>query len=170
MATPDADAEERRQRLRSLLRKAAAEPAARDPEGIVDTALAFAGKLRTHDAAPLDRERLDEVAMLAELVADQDWQAPPALEPRVLVALSHFSDGCEGRNGLRPEQAADLTRLLAEDLRDELAGFREFTSQRAKLRRRRLGDASRRQDLLVQRRRRIRARIQGRRWGRARPS
>ena len=167
MPTPDIQAEARRQELRSLLRKGSAEPAARDPERIVDTALAFVGKLRAQHNAPLDRKRLDEVAALAGLVADEDWQVPPSLEPRVLVALSHFADGCESRNEVRPEQAADLVRLLAEDLREELNGFRAFTSQRAKLGRRRAGDGSERRDLLALRRRQIRARIQGRRWRRA---
>jgi hypothetical protein len=170
MATPDVEAEARRQGLRSLLRRAGAEPAARDPEGIIDSALAFVGKLRAQPDPPLGPQRLDEVTSLAGLVADEDWQAPPSLKPRVLVALSHFADGCDDGSGARPEQAADLTELLAEDLREELDGFREFTRQRAKLQRRRLGNSQHRQDLLVQRRRQIRARIQGQRWRRARPS
>ena len=145
--------------LRLLLRRAAVSETGADPEAIGSAALARVEQWRGPAQAPA--ERLDEVALLAELVTDKDWHAPPTVTPRVVAALQYFLQHSED---VLNAQAFALSKLLARDLRRELEGFEAFRAERERLARRRYADAAQREQALARRCRRIRARIQSRRF------
>jgi hypothetical protein len=145
--------------LRLLLRRAAAAEDGADAEAVGQAALARVEQLRGRtDAAP---ERLDEIARLAQLVTDKAWTPPPTVPRRVAAALQYFLQHSEGAAAA---EAFAVSELLMQDLRRELEGFEEFRSERERLARRRFAEAGQREQALARRRRRIRARIQSRRF------
>ncbi len=156
-----------RQELRRLLDRATAARVQPDAEPIVDAALARVATLRARLEPVLPLPRLDETEQLARLIQDKEWVAPPSVPPRVLLALSRFLAGTAQANGSLGNNAAGMTQLLAEDLGEELAGYRSFCSARERLGRRRFGDLRQREQRLLEWRRQIRARIQARRWRRS---
>ena len=149
----------REHELRLLLRRAAASETGPDPEPIGGAALARVEQRRGQDQAPAGP--LDEVSLLAELVTDKDWNAPPTVPPRIVAALQYFLQHSEDA---RDAEAFAVSRLLTRDLRRELEGFEEFRAARERLAQRRYSDAAQREQALAVRRRRIRARIQSRRF------
>ena len=153
-----------RQDLRRLLASAVhAEPAG-PLEPVLSAALSRVEKLRAAPECALSDTRLDEIERLAALVADKDWIAPPSVAPRVRLALTQFVDGSSDLDGRSPPDTANLSQVLAEELRHELQGFADFCASRERLRSRRFADGRQRERRLLLRRRQIRARIQGRRW------
>jgi len=146
--------------LRLLLRRAAASETGPDPEAIGSAALARVEQRRGQAQAPA--QRLDEVSQLADLVTDKDWIAPPTVPPCIAAALQYFLQQSE--DALDAEAFA-VSELLTQDLRRELEGFEEFRAERERLEQRRFPDAAQREQALAHRRRRIRARIQSRRFG-----
>ena len=145
--------------LRFWLREAAASESSPELEPIIERARARIETARKDGGVP--GERLDSVVLLADMIEDKDWIAPPSVLPRVLRALLYFVDTTMSPATMSPEgDPCAMTEILAGDLSAELEGFGAFRKLRERLASQRFPDSGQRESRLQQGRRQIRARIQ----------
>ena len=157
MQEGDAD----RQALRRLLRESAIADGPRDADAILDAAQARLHRLGQR--APGRDPSLERVRLLAELLQDKDWVAPPSVRPRALTALAYFAERDAAAEGA-DNGATIMADVLAEELQHELDAYRAFRTYRDRLEAGRPTDPARGERRLVARRTRLRARIQARRY------
>ena len=134
----------------------------RDAEGIARAAQSQLELLHTE----LDSEEQSTIDTLAQMLSDPDWSLPPSTRRYVGSVLICFAEAnrLPGATASALKQYAPgvLAELLASDLGSEIEGYRAFRDFRDQLRgRRRLSPQGREQHLL-QKRRKLRVRIQGR--------
>jgi len=134
----------------------------RDAQGIAAAAQAQLQMLHTE----LEPDEQSTIGTLAQMLADPDWRLPPSTRRYVGGVLICFAEASRlpgaAASVLKQYAPGVLPELLARDLNGEIEGYRSFQAFREKLGTRRwLGHRGREQRLL-QKRRKLRARIQGR--------
>lgn len=132
----------------------------RDAEGIARAALAHLEVLRTE----LEPREPDRITTLAHMLEDADWVLPPSTRRYVAGILICFAETSQlpstTASTLRQYAPGVLSELLLGDLGPEIEGYRAFRAFREKLHARRWLSPQGREQRLLQRRRRLRARIQ----------
>jgi hypothetical protein len=148
--------------LRNLLRKSAEAAAERSPEDLSETALKLVEQVRGGDPPDYVRERLEVLETVARMATDEDWPFPASVRDRVRMALAYFADPEDAISDEVPVLGflddAIVIDLIAQEMRYEIQGYRDFCRFRAQASRR----GGRVEDQLHQRRKRIRAWIQAR--------
>ncbi len=106
---------------------------------------------------------------IAAMLRDPEWRLPVSVRTRARLALSLFADPCQPVSdeapGLEFLDEAAAVEIIGREFRNELAGYREYRRYREVVSQRFAGPEERPilEELLLARRRRLRARIQARR-------
>ena len=134
----------------------------RDAEGIARAARSQLEVLHTE----LESDEQSRITTLAQMLADPDWTLPPSTRRFVGSVLICFAEASRlpGATASALKQFAPgvLSELLVSDLSSEIEGYRAFRAFRAGLRARRRLSPQAREQRLLQKRRKLRVRIQGR--------
>lgn len=105
----------------------------------------------------------------AAMLQDHEWRLPQALRTRIRSALSLFppmqETGTDEVPALEFLDEATMTAIVGQEFRHELQGYRDFRAYREAVARRFLSreEESVLEELLVGKRRQIRARLQDKR-------
>ncbi len=154
--------------LKRMMRSAAAGAKEKDPQKIVDAALAMARRAREAEAPDYVLERITTIEDIARMVEDTEWRLPASVRKRVCGALAYFAEP----HDLIPDHIpvlgflddAIMIEIMAEGFLPEIQGYRDFCRYRDSISRR-LSSATQGALLhqrLVAKRREFRARIQAR--------
>jgi uncharacterized membrane protein YkvA (DUF1232 family) len=156
--------------LREHLGRGAALPRSDGEEELVRTARERLRAAQEECSLRFVARSLERLELMADMLEDKDWVLPGSVGPRIRAVLRYVVNP----GGLVPDanptfgflDDAVLIEILAQDLRHELEGYRDFCHFREGLLRRRSGasDDSGSEHALVLRRKRLRARIQGRQY------
>lgn len=162
-----AESEERLAALRARVEAAAASPrveGAAEMLAAARRALAAPGSTALAPASGGTRARIEE---LADVLEDGSWTLPASVRRRLLALVACVADA-EAAPAAGPPLAIDdalLDAFLGVDLAEEIEGYRAFRRFRDDAARSR-SDAASRERALALERKRLRARIQGRRMRR----
>jgi uncharacterized membrane protein YkvA (DUF1232 family) len=152
--------------FRQVMRQATAAARGRSEEEIRQAALAKTREVRAAEAPAYVLERIEMLETIINMVEDKDWVLPGSVRPRVLTALAYFLDPVD----LIPDHIpgfgflddAIMIELIANELRHELSGYRDFCRFRERERQRRHPSSRALEVRLVAKRKQLRGRIQGR--------
>jgi uncharacterized membrane protein YkvA (DUF1232 family) len=156
--------------LRDHLRRAAALPRSEGDAELLGAARERLLVAQEECSLEFIAQSLRRLETMTEMLEDKDWPLPGSVGPRILAVLRYLVNP----SGLVPDvhptfgfmDDAVLIEILAQDIRHELDGYRDFCRFREGLQRRRNGasDDPGSEHALVRRRKRLRARIQGRQY------
>jgi uncharacterized membrane protein YkvA (DUF1232 family) len=152
--------------FRQVMRRAIAAARGRSPEEILEAALAKTREVRAAQAPAYVLERIEMLETITEMVRDKDWVLPGSVRPRVLTALAYFLDPVDlipdHIPGLGFLDDAIMIELIAQELRHEVGGYRDFCGFRERERKREHPSPRALEVRLVTKRKQLRGRIQGR--------
>ena len=152
--------------FRQVMTQARSAARTQSEEEILRGALNQASAVRRADAPAYVIARIDRLEAIAAMVEDKDWVLPGSVRDQLLGALAYFLDPADlipdHVPGLGFLDDAIMIELIAQQLRHEIHGYRDFVRfrEREELRRR-PGDEEV-EKRLNDRRKQLRARIQGR--------
>ncbi len=152
--------------FREVMRQAIAAARGRTEEELVRAALNQARAVREAKPPRYVLERIDILETIADMVRDKDWVLPGSVRPRVLSALAYFLNPADlipdHIPGLGFLDDAIMIELIAQKLRHEIDGYRDFKRLRERDQlRRKPGDGGV-EARLEAKRKQLRARILGR--------
>jgi uncharacterized membrane protein YkvA (DUF1232 family) len=116
--------------FRSVMHRARAAQAAREPQEIAAAAAREVARLRSSALSPFIARRIDRVALLVAMLEDPEWQLPEPDRNRVLDGLAYVAQA----HDLVPDNVpvlgllddAVMLELVLRELRHELDGYEEF--------------------------------------------
>jgi uncharacterized membrane protein YkvA (DUF1232 family) len=152
--------------FREVMRQAIVATTGRTEQEILQGALKQAREVRGARPPGYVLDRIETLEIITEMVQEKDWVVPGSVRPRVLTALAYFLDPADlipdHIPGLGFLDDAIMIELIAQELRHEIDGYRDFKRFREKEQlRRRPGDEEV-EARLQARRKQLRARVQGR--------
>jgi uncharacterized membrane protein YkvA (DUF1232 family) len=138
---------------------------------IIAEAQALLARAKAASLPNFIRERFDDVESMIEMLRDADWNMTGPDRQRVVTGLTYFAEPLDlipdSIPGIGFLDDAVMVELIVRELREEIAGYRDFASFRE--RRRALGQSDvDRKKWLEQKRRDVIARIKRRRAERRR--
>jgi uncharacterized membrane protein YkvA (DUF1232 family) len=158
--------------FRNVMREAQQKMRGRDEKGILAGARKQARQMGGIAVARFVTERLLELDALTRMLEDGDWKLEGRERQRVLDALAYFAEPSDlvpdHIPGLGFLDDAIMVELVLQEMRPELDAYAEFCRWRDEERARAGVDPEERQRRLLERRRAMYTRMEGRREERAR--
>lgn len=159
--------------FRKVMKRARSAAAESDAKTITDAAESLLAEVQEVDVPDFISERLDRLTMLIQMVHDEGWALPADERKRVLSALAYFSDPedliPDDIPGLGFLDDAIMVELVVRELKHEIEAYEDFCKFRtAEANRRGAAEDLDRAAWLVERRKKLHARMRNRRTRRTR--
>jgi hypothetical protein len=116
--------------MREQLRAARAVSETTPEDKVIKGAEELIGRTRTRTLPVFVQERIDQLALLIEMVRDDQWIIPPDVRRKVLTVLAYFSEP----NDVIPDAIpalgflddAIMIELVLREMRHEIEAYRDF--------------------------------------------